>query len=554
MENELLQKKISTHQSNGAALEDPLSEGQAFGPPVFQLQAGGSLPPPAEKAEKEEGDSASVESALSFDAPPGENNKQGFEHKGSGQNGLPFQLKKGVEQLSGVSMDDVKVHYNSSRPAQLKALAYAQGSDIHVASGQERHIPHEAWHVVQQKQGRVQPTMQMKGNISINDSDSLESEADTMGAKALSIAKYPGPDVYKPVQMKTAAAGVAQLMSDAEELELKGKIGAYKFGKAKEAGYLDHFAKLKDSELEEIKNQPRVDFDKSLRYLFLKSDDDFQEPEPEGWMGWIMSGLGFGKEKEGEKDLISHDLSEGYGANNNTTDQSLTPEGAQSLVEDKDEEEEGGSTKETLIKMVEINLGELKIPEGAEKEFGNWGKAEASGGISGKASSEGLSSEAKIEIKLGKGRKEEIGFGSVGSDGTNLTAGGTIEGHLGAKGKAEVSASFDPSKYEGKVKGKFGATLGASSEGTVQVMVKGGGMQIAKFMASLGIVAGLAGEYTYILKWADGELVIGSGGKAAIGIGMSWNYKMKLNTPGLMAKFGDSISSWASWGKQKLGY
>ena len=68
-----------------------------------------------------------------------------------------------------MSMDDVKVHYNSSQPAQLNALAYTQGSDIHVAPGQEQHLPHEAWHVVQQAQGRVQPTMQMKDGVPVND-------------------------------------------------------------------------------------------------------------------------------------------------------------------------------------------------------------------------------------------------------------------------------------------------------------------------------------------------------------------------------------------------
>ena len=76
--------------------------------------------------------------------------------------GLPDNLKAGVESLSGLSLDNVKVHYNSSEPAQLNAHAYAQGTDIHLASGQEKHLPHEAWHVVQQKQGRVQPTVQMK--------------------------------------------------------------------------------------------------------------------------------------------------------------------------------------------------------------------------------------------------------------------------------------------------------------------------------------------------------------------------------------------------------
>ncbi|MHB1099098.1 MAG: eCIS core domain-containing protein [Burkholderiales bacterium] len=99
--------------------------------------------------------------------------------------GLPDSLKSGIENLSGMSMDAVKVHYNSSQPAQLNALAYAQGKDIHVAPGQEQHLPHEAWHVVQQAQGRVKPTMQMKEGVPVNDDAGLEREADVMGAKAM---------------------------------------------------------------------------------------------------------------------------------------------------------------------------------------------------------------------------------------------------------------------------------------------------------------------------------------------------------------------------------
>ncbi|MCO7223279.1 DUF4157 domain-containing protein [Pleionea sp. CnH1-48] len=102
-------------------------------------------------------------------------------------NGLPTQLKSNIEQLSGYSMDDVKVHYNSFKPIQLQAHAYAQGNDIHIAPGQDKHLPHEAWHVVQQKQGRVNPTMQMKNNVALNDDKHLEDEADTMGAKAMSL-------------------------------------------------------------------------------------------------------------------------------------------------------------------------------------------------------------------------------------------------------------------------------------------------------------------------------------------------------------------------------
>jgi len=96
--------------------------------------------------------------------------------------GLPDNLKSGIENLSGYCMDDVKVHYNSDKPAQLQAHAYAQGTDIHLAPGQEKHLSHEVWHVVQQKQGRVKPTLQMKMNVNDN---GLEKEADVMGARAL---------------------------------------------------------------------------------------------------------------------------------------------------------------------------------------------------------------------------------------------------------------------------------------------------------------------------------------------------------------------------------
>ncbi|HAA17966.1 MAG TPA: hypothetical protein DCP28_04000, partial [Cytophagales bacterium] len=100
----------------------------------------------------------------------------------SAEGGLPGPLKSGIESLSGYRMDDVQVHYNSSQPAQLQAHAYAQGNPIHLGPGQEKHLPHEAWHVVQQKQGRVRPTMQMKSQVAINDEPGLEHEADVMGA------------------------------------------------------------------------------------------------------------------------------------------------------------------------------------------------------------------------------------------------------------------------------------------------------------------------------------------------------------------------------------
>lgn len=118
--------------------------------------------------------------------------------------GLPDNLKSGIENLSGFSMDDVKVHFQSNKPAQLQAQAYAQGTDIHIAAGQEKHLPHEAWHVVQQKQQRVQPTMQMKSGVPINDEPELEREADVMGGKAM---QHSEPTSVAPVN-KVSGSGL----------------------------------------------------------------------------------------------------------------------------------------------------------------------------------------------------------------------------------------------------------------------------------------------------------------------------------------------------------
>lgn len=119
---------------------------------------------------------------------------------GDGQ-ALPDGLRGGIESLSGLDMSAVRVHYNSRMPAKVNALAYAQGSQIHLGAGQERHLPHEAWHVVQQAQGRVKPTMQMKGADGLNEDAALEREADVMGARASQGAAAPSAGLLAlPVQ------------------------------------------------------------------------------------------------------------------------------------------------------------------------------------------------------------------------------------------------------------------------------------------------------------------------------------------------------------------
>lgn len=106
---------------------------------------------------------------------------------------LPERLREGLEHLSGLDMTDVQVHYNSSKPARVRAAAYAQGNEIYLGPESEIHLPHESWHVVQQKQGRVKAVSTVK-SVKLNDSPELEKEARIMGdlAAAMAIALKEG--------------------------------------------------------------------------------------------------------------------------------------------------------------------------------------------------------------------------------------------------------------------------------------------------------------------------------------------------------------------------
>lgn len=97
--------------------------------------------------------------------------------------GIPTQMKLDFERRSGLSFDDVRVHYNSEKPRKIGALAYTQIPQVHIGPGQERHLQHELGHVVQQKRGIVRPNLYFKG-FSINDSLDLEREADCISGGA----------------------------------------------------------------------------------------------------------------------------------------------------------------------------------------------------------------------------------------------------------------------------------------------------------------------------------------------------------------------------------
>jgi Domain of unknown function (DUF4157) len=143
-------------------------------------------------------------------------------------NGMPHALRTNLESLSGFDLSSVRVHRNSTKPDRLNALAYTQGSDIYLAPGEERHLPHEGWHVVQQMQGRVAAAGLRIGGDVVNHDPTLESEADRMGARASAGMSRGGQHLQSknliggfssyPVQRAVRIGGGATRVNEAEYL------------------------------------------------------------------------------------------------------------------------------------------------------------------------------------------------------------------------------------------------------------------------------------------------------------------------------------------------
>lgn len=537
--------------------------------------------------------------------------------------GMPSEVKNKMESSFNADFSNVNIHSNSSKAIEAGALAYTQGNNIHFAPGQfkpdtnsgQQLLGHELTHVVQQREGRVKPTKMLGNGMAVNDDKGLEKEADTLGKKA---AQMKMADVQiQPIQAKFANVGggvsVIQRLEDSDHDRLKNKMGKNKYGKAFAAGKLEHFAKMTDDELNQVRLQVNSDFEDELKGitrdvdLFLDREDAFEELDSkQSWGNWIASWWGHGgggaeedmaefveertgkKVEEHLKDAIGMDVpltkdlvEEFAGGQDRTAEESMSEEAAKEFLEgeekdDKKEDREGFSKawtdpKAFLMEKIELNLIEAKLPDSLKKES-KYGDAELKGKMGGKVSLEGIEGEAELAMQFGKGGKKIVGSGPLGSANNNLKVGGTIEGFVGGKAEASGKAGFkrktkegasklgalkantmDITEYEGKAKGKAGAFLGASVEGSVQTIIKAGGVELGKYTGKAGITVGVGGEISGVIKWDGGTLKLAGKGKLSAGLGISWGYKLEINSAGMLAKVFNWAWSWSSWSVGGIG-
>jgi hypothetical protein len=100
-------------------------------------------------------------------------------------------VQEKMEKSFGTSFGGVGIHQNDTSASDIGAKAYTKGENIHFAPGYynpesqkgQELLGHELTHVVQQRQGLVSETKQSRG-VSVNDSPTLEKEADDLGKKA----------------------------------------------------------------------------------------------------------------------------------------------------------------------------------------------------------------------------------------------------------------------------------------------------------------------------------------------------------------------------------
>lgn len=169
------QKKARTSHTTPTIEANPIQTKQGSLPPIKSPQ--GNKPP------------------IQARQRPVQRNQNKSNDAGSGNEA---QIKANVSSITGTDVSNANIHYNSDKPAQLNAIAYAQGNDIHMSSspGADNHtLAHELTHNAQQQTGQVKATIQGNNGVGINNDPKLEKHADDVAAKALNMP---------PAQMKTS--------------------------------------------------------------------------------------------------------------------------------------------------------------------------------------------------------------------------------------------------------------------------------------------------------------------------------------------------------------
>lgn len=126
-----------------------------------------------------------------------------------------------VRSMEHGAVDNVRVHNNSARAAEFFGRSFTHRSDPHFPRPlEEDRIPHEAWHAVQPRLGRVRPTVQLKLAVGPAN-DHYEQEADRVAASVMSESGTPQiqrqEEEDETIQTKSLASTITPLIQRQSE-------------------------------------------------------------------------------------------------------------------------------------------------------------------------------------------------------------------------------------------------------------------------------------------------------------------------------------------------
>lgn len=299
------------------------------------------------------------------------------------------QIKANVSSIMGVDVTGAQVNYNSSKPAQLKAEAYAQGNTVEIAPGKEQHLGHELAHIGQQAQGRVQATTSRSGGepqqanngmVNINDDPKLEKEADDIGAQAQRM---------QPTQRKQVVGSSSSTKAQGEGI-VQGYFVYDNAVKMSEevsqfiAKQLQHKGGLKSFSEGKLSRNP-VRFEK---WYYEMKDKETIAKEDADRIGWKV----FGEDKErseGVKDARFAHEDEAFDIDNSYADGQFVGDGAEKMLwesmtmEGALETMESTGTPASLSEMKEAwnlarnpeEFGYAEAKQGFQRVWGSCGMA-----------------------------------------------------------------------------------------------------------------------------------------------------------------------------------
>lgn len=179
------------------------------------------------------------------------------------------------------------------------------------------------------------------------------------------------------------------------------------------------------------------------------------------------------------------------------------------------------------------------------KAEGSKGKGEGEGSL--KTGGSNVEGKGKVEFVLGATSDHKTGTLGWDVAGAALEGSGELSGFAGAKAAAEASARYDLSTGDLAAAAKAGALVGIGTEGTVKVKLKAGDVDYGEAEGKLGVHFGLGGEVSGTVSWKGGVLDFSTAGKYAFGPGVSYSYKVTVNTNNLVKSGSSFLSSLWSW-------